>query len=156
MAGPVDWEGMLIPHALRAIAEGQSANAWVQALRESGAGIRRQVALRIYGEARTLAAEYANEPTRPINAVPSREEARQWPTRASEGILQTVQLFYRERLTGRIIQRFYNVKTENGITREEAMARAADANTANASRYEQELVGAVHTGTAVLVATSAV
>jgi hypothetical protein len=154
MPGPVDWEGMLIPHALRAISEGQSANAFVQALRESGAGVRRQVALRIYGEARTLAAEYANEPSRPINAVPTLEESRQWPTRASEGILQTVQLFYRERVTGRIIQRFYNVKTENGITREEAMQRAADANTANASRYEQELVGAVHTGTAILVATS--
>jgi hypothetical protein len=154
MAGPADWEGMLIPHALRAISEGQSANAFVQALRESGAGVRRQVALRIYGEARALAAEYANEPSRPINAVPTLEEARQWPTRASEGILQTVQLFYRERVTGNIIQRFYNVKTENGITREEAIRRAADANVENARRYQQELVGAVHTGTAILVATS--
>lgn len=154
MAGPVDWEGMLIPHALRAIAEGESANAFTRAIQEAGIGVRRQVALRIYGEAKALAAEYGNEPSRPINAVPALEESRQWPTRASEGILQTVQLFYRERVTGRVIQRFYNVRTENGITREEAMQRAADANTANASRYEQELVGAVHTGTAILVATS--
>jgi hypothetical protein len=131
-------QGGLIPSALRAVGEGLSANQWAAAIRESGAGIRRQVALRIYGQARALAAEYGQEPTRP-----------------SSGVLQTVQLFYRERVTGNIVQRFFNVKTTEGITREEAISQAIGANSANAQRYEQELIGAVHTGTALLVPQSA-
>lgn len=147
--------GFLIPHALRAVGEGLSANAFARSLSESGAGIRRQVALRIYGQARALAAEYGQEVTRDLNAVPTEAEARPWPTRSSEGMLQTVQLFYRERVTGNVIQRFYNVKTEAGITRQEAVDRAIDANAGNASRYQQEFIGAFHTGTAILVADRA-
>lgn len=143
--------GGFIPSALRAIGEGQSANQFAAALRESGAGIRRQVALRIYGQARAIAAEYGEEVTRPLDQVPTAAESRQWPTRTTDGVLQTVQLFYRERVTGNIIQRFYNVKTAEGITRQEAIDQAIDANVGNASRYQQTLVGAVHTGTALLV-----
>lgn len=147
--------GGFISFALRAIGEGQSANQFAAALRESGAGLRRQVALRIYGQARAIAAEYGQETTRPLDQVPTGAESRQWPTRESNGVLQTVQLFYRERVTGNIVQRFYNVKTAEGITRQEAINQAISANTDNATRYEQSLVGAVHTGTALLVAQSA-
>lgn len=155
MTTPDDLEGGLIPSALRAVGEGLSANQWAAALRESGAGIRRQVALRIYGQARALAAEYGQEPTRPISDRPDASTARQWPTRASSGVLQTVQLFYRERVTGNIVQRFYNVKTAEGLTREEAISQAINANTGNAARYQQELIGAVHTGVALLTPQSA-
>lgn len=155
MATEPEWAGALIPLALKAVGEGWSANRFAASLRESGAGIRRQVALRVFGQARTLAAEYGQEPARPLNQVPTLEESRQWPTRASSGVLQTVSLFYRERVTGNIVQRFYNVKTEEGITRQEAIQRAIDANSGNAGRYQQELVGAVHTGTALLVSRQA-
>lgn len=155
MPTPDDLAGGFIPHALRAIGEGQSANAWARSLQESGAGIRRQVALRIYGQARAIAAEYGQEATRPLDRVPTAAESRQWPTRSTDGVLQTVQLFYRERVTGNIVQRFYNVKTAEGITRQEAIDQAISANVGNAGRYEQELVGAVHTGTALLVSNEA-
>src|SRR4029077_18929456 len=141
---------MLIPHALRAISEGSSANQFYRDLQASGAGVRRQVALRIFGQAKALAAEYGDEPTRPIDQNPVTPETRQWPTRQSSGVLQTVQLFYRERVTGNIIQRFYNVKTASGVTRSEAISQAIDANTGNAEKYQQELIGAVHTGVAIL------
>lgn len=144
--------GEFIPSALRGISEGLSANQWASVLRESGAGLRRAVALKIYGQARAIAAEYGNEPTRPLDAVPTYSEAKSWPTRSTSGVLQTVQLFYRERVTGNIIQRFFNVKTAEGITRQEAIDQAINANVGNASKYQQELVGAVHTGTANLVA----
>lgn len=155
MTTPDDLQGGLIPFALRAVGEGLSANQWANALRESGAGVRRQVALRIYGQARAIAAEYGQEVTRPLDQVPNRNEARSWPTRETDGVLQTVQLFYRERVTGNIIQRFYNTKTAEGITRREAIQQAIDANVGNATRYEQGLVGAVHTGTAILVSSAA-
>jgi hypothetical protein len=147
--------GGLISSALRAVREGMSANAWARALQESGAGVRRQVALRVFGQARTLAAEYGAEPERNISAKPSFGEMRQWPTRQAEGVLQTVRIFYRERVTGRVVDRYFNVKTPEGITREEAIRQAIDANSDNAERYEQDLIGAVHTGAAVLVADSA-
>lgn len=156
MAGTGDQlAGGLLPFALRAVREGQSGNQFVLALRESGAGIRRQTALRLYGQAKALAAEYGAEPGRPLSAVPTFAEARQWPTRASAGVLQTVQLVYRERVTQRLVTRYFNVKTPEGVTRGEAIRRAIDANTSNAERYQQDLLGAVHTGTAVLVATEA-
>ena len=143
--------GALVSHALRAVGEGLSANAWLRSLREAGAGVRRDVGLRVYGQARQLAAEYRDEPTRPLDRAPTLEEARQWPTANSSGVLQTVRLFYREAVTGRVVDRFYNVKTEAGVTRQEAINKAIDANVGNATRYQQTLIGAFHTGTAVLV-----
>lgn len=147
--------GALIPSALRAVREGLSANAWLAALREAGSGVRRAVGLSIFGQARTLAAEYEAEPTRALDRVPAFSDMKQWPTKASSGILQTVQIFYRENMTGRIVQRFYNVRTQEGLTRQEAINQAIDANADNADRYEQVLVGAVHTGAAILVADAA-
>lgn len=144
--------GGLIPSALRAVREGVSGNAWLKALAAAGSGVRRSVGLRIFGEARRLAAEYEQEPTRPLGQVPTFSEMGQWPTRATSGVLQTVQLFYRENVTGRIVARYFNVKTAEGMTRQAAIDAAIDANSDNADRYEQVLVGAVHTGAAILVA----
>ena len=144
--------GGLIPSALRAVREGVSANAWLNALREAGAGVRRSVGLAVFGQARTIAREYEQEPSRPLDQVPTFGESKQWPTQSSSGVLQTVQIFYRERVTGRIVQRFYNVRTPEGITRQAAIDLAIDTNADNADRYQQVLVGAVHTGSAILVA----
>jgi hypothetical protein len=155
MPGEPIGAGGLVGSALRAISEGASANRWLAALREAGAGVRREVGLRVYGQAKTLAAEYESEPTRPLDQAPTFSEMRQWPTRASSGVLQTVQLFYRENMTGRIVQRFYNVRTDEGISRQEAIDAAIDANAEGAEEYEQVLVGAVHTGAAILVADTA-
>ena len=142
-------------HAIRAVGEGISANRWIAAMRESGTGVRRQVGLRVFGQAKALVAEYGNEPTRPLDSVPTADEMKPWPTRASSGVLQTVQLFYRERVTGRIVQRFYNVKSETGVTREAAVNAAIEANAAGAEEYEQEFIGGYHTGSARLVSTEA-
>jgi hypothetical protein len=156
MAGePISYEGAVIPFAIKAAQAGYSANAFVRALADAGAGMRRAVALKVFAQGRALAAEYRQEPSRPLNAVPTFSESRQWPTRDSSGVLQTVQLTYRERVTDRLVTRFYNVKTAGGITRQEAIDQAVAANSDNADRYQQVLVGAVHTGTAVLVAESA-
>lgn len=156
MAGRGDsLQGALLGSALAAVGEGLSAGAWLKSLQEAGTGIRRQTGLRLYGQAKTLAAEYGTEPSKSLDAAPTFAEARQWPTQGSTGILQTVQLIYREAVTQRLVTRFYNVKTPEGITRGEAINRAIEANADNAVRYQQTLLGAAHTGTAVLVATEA-
>lgn len=141
--------------ALRAVAEGQSANQFVQALREGGLGMRRQVALRLYGQAKRLAAEYGTEVTAPLDRVPGFNESQQWPTKGATGILQNVQLVYREAITGRMVTRYFNVKSDEGMTRQEAIDRAVDANAAGAEDYQQSLVGAFYTGTRTLVSDMA-
>lgn len=154
------WAEALFPSAVRAASEGESANVWLQALRESGAGIRRQTGLQIFGQAKALVAEYSQEPTRPLGSVPTASESRQWPTTRTSGVLQTVQLFYREHVTNRVLSRFYSVRSTEGVTRGEAIRRAITAYSASppasegGSKPDQaDFIGAVHTGTAVLVAT---
>jgi hypothetical protein len=149
------YQGAVIPFAIKAANAGWSANQFVTALREAGAGMRRTVALKTFAQGRALAAEYGEEPTRALNAVPTFRESRQWPTRDSTGVLQTVKLIYREAVTDRVVTRFFNVKTPEGITRQEAIDRAISANADNEAQYQQTLIGAVHTGTAILVADAA-
>src|SRR5258708_31943898 len=124
---PVAWEQALFPSAVRAAREGDSANAWLRALSESGTGIRRQAGLRIFGEAKRLVAEYKDEPTRPVDRVPTHAETRQWPTTGKTGVLQTVQLFYREHVTENVLSRFYSVKSSEGVTPGEAIQPAVTA-----------------------------
>src|SRR4029077_20587785 len=121
-------DGALVPSAIPAVREGMSGNAWLRAIQAAGAGVRRSVGLRIFGQARRLAAEYGQEPTRPLDQVPTFSEMGQRPTRASSGVLQHVQLVYRENVTGRIVVRHYSVKTQEGIPRQEAIGRAIESN----------------------------
>ena len=162
MAGPVAWEGALIPHALRAAQEGYSANQWLTALRDLGRGVRRGFGLKVFAEAKALAAEYGQEPARSMESVPRFGEMRQWPTRGSTGVLQTVKLFYREKVTGNLIEKFYSVRTAEGITRQEAVNRAIDAyessapvNQGGSKPIEATFEGAAHTGAAILTPTAA-
>lgn len=137
--------GGLFGSAVRAAKEGLSAGAWLRALQEAGAGIRRQVGLRLYAQAREVAAEAGEEPLRPLNEVPSLEQMPPSPTRNTEGVLQTVRLVYRERVTGNLRTVFHSTKSESGVTRQEAIDNAIDAYADHADEYQNDLVGAVHT-----------
>jgi hypothetical protein len=148
---PAGFENLAGNFALRAINEGMSANKFVAALREAGLGIRRQAALRVYGQAQRLVAEYGQEITKPLDQVPGFDPKNQWPTKGATGVLQNVQLVYREAVTGRQVVRYFNIKTEAGVTRADAIAAAVDANAAGAEEYQQSLVGAFYTGTRTLV-----
>lgn len=155
---PIAYEGALIPFAIKAANAGYSANRFARELTAAGAGIRRAVALKVFQEGRRLAAEYRQEPLRPLGQVPTFAESRQWPTRDSAGVLQTVQLIYREKVTGNVLVRYYSVKSAEGVTRGEAIAQAiaaynsAPPAVAGGSRPEQaDLIDAVHVGTALLV-----
>lgn len=146
--------GSLLGSAVRAAREGLSAAAWIRALQAAGQGIRRQVALRLYSEAKTVAAEAGAEPTRDLDLVPTLAEMAPSPTRNSSGVLQTVRLVYRERVTGNLRTVFHSTVTETGITRQEAINAAIDAYQAHSEEYQTELVGAVHTSAIRLVPVS--
>jgi hypothetical protein len=143
--------GDLFGSAIRAASEGLSAGAWLRALSESGAGIRRQVGLRLYAEARVVAAESGQEATRPLDQVPTLSEMPPVATRATEGVLQTVRLVYRERVTGNLRVVFHSTKSSEGITREQAVQNAIDEYSEHSEEYQTTLVGAAHTSAVRLV-----
>jgi hypothetical protein len=147
----INYENMLFGHAMRAAAEGMSANAFLRAAAEAGAGVRRAVGLHVYAEAKRLVAEYGEAPFRNPDVPPSGSELQPWPTRGAEGVLQTVHLFYRERVTGKIKEVVRNVKSPAGLPPRQVVSQVAEAESGRAEEYQQDLIGAVHTGAALLV-----
>jgi hypothetical protein len=143
--------GQQFSFLLRAAAEGISANQALSALSEAGIGIRRQVGLRLYAEARRVTAESGEEPSRPLDQVPALAEAPPTPTRTRQGVLQTVTIFVRENVTGNIRALFHNTVSDTGVTRQEAINEAVDAYNDHAAEYPTVIVGAVHTSARTLV-----
>ena len=143
--------GELLGSAIRAAQEGKSAGAWLRALRAVGAGIRRAVGLELYKIARGIAAEAGQEPARDLDRVPSLAEMPPSPTRNSSGVIQTVRLVYREKITGNLREVYHNTKSENGVSRQEAIDNAIQAYAAHSEEYQNTLVGAVHTSAIRLV-----
>lgn len=143
--------GGLFGSAVRAAREGKSAGAWIRAIQEAGAGIRRQVALRLFAEAKVVAAETGQEPTRDLREIPTLAEMAPVATRGTEGVLQTVRLAYRERKTGKLKVVFHSTKSATGVSRQEAISNAIAAYAGAAEEYDQKLEGAVHSSAIRLV-----
>jgi hypothetical protein len=135
----------LFPGALVAAKGGISANAFYRQVQAEGIGGRRSEVLALFSAAKRIVTVSPHEAFRDISQVPSGTEVPGWPTKTATGIAQNVTILYRDRATGGIKQTYYRVTTENGITREQAMAQAVSAYSDNAESYGQDLIGAVHT-----------
>lgn len=136
----------LFPSSLIAAKADMTANAYYRELQSLGIAARRSEVLSLYKLSRSIVATAPDEPFRNIGQVPSENELSVWPTKRATGIRQNVSLIYRDRATGAIRRTFWSTSSENGITREEAMAQAIDVYSEHAERYKQDLIGAVHTG----------
>jgi hypothetical protein len=134
------------PGALLAASGGMSANQFYRDLQAVGYGARRSEVLALYKLARGIVARSPDEPFRPIHTAPGARELTDWPTRKATGVKQTVAITYRERATGTISRVWWSTVNPTAIAREEAMAQALDAYAEHAEQYNQELIGAVHTG----------
>lgn len=141
----------LYPYALRAAQHGLTANAFYETLRSLGVPARKQEVLRVYKEAKAVAVASQDEPFRPQNEVPSGDALTPWPVKEPGGISQTVTLIYRDRATGERKRTYYRVKTDNGVTREQAISIAVAAYSQHAEDYEQDLETAIHTSAQLLV-----
>lgn len=132
--------------ALSAASQGLSANAFQQLLKQAGAGARRAEVLNLYRIAREIHTQGGQEIFRDITQVPNRSEIVPWPSKVAVGIRQNVSLIYRDRTTGQLLRTYYSVTTDNGVTREQAVATAINTYSSHAEEYNQDLIGAVHTG----------
>ena len=59
--------------------------------------------------------------------------------------MQTVRLVYRERVTGNLRVVYHSTKSENGVTRQQAIDNAIAEYSQHSEEYQTDLIGAVHT-----------
>ena len=138
---------------MRGIQEGLSGNQILGLFREFGLGMRTQEFYRLFGAASRVVAEAGPEATRPLSERPTLAEAPPVPASSSAepGMIQTVRLIYRENVTGNRREVYYNVKTAEGITRQEAINQAIDAYALHSEKYPTTLEAAAHTSAVRIV-----
>jgi hypothetical protein len=134
----------LFPAALVAAKNGYNATQFYNALRAAGEAPRQSEAYKLFGIAKASVAKAADEPFRQLGSVPTAEELSPWATKTGTGVSQRVLMTYRDRATGAIVQTYYTVKSERGVTRESAIASAISSYASNAEQYNQDLIGAIH------------
>lgn len=136
----------LLPSALRAAADNMGANNFYRYLRQIDVAPRRTEALQLYKMAIGMTTGARDEIFANPARVPSGSELVPFPSKKATGVRQNVTLIYRDRVTGTLQKTYWSVTSENGISRESAMSSAIDAYAPHAEAYEQDLIGAVHTG----------
>jgi hypothetical protein len=109
--------------------------------------MRTQQFYRLWGEAQNVVTEAGQEPTRPLDQVPTMAESPPSPAsmRATIGYLQTVRLIYTERETGHVRTVYHSTKSTFGVTRAQAIANAIDAYASHSEEYQTTLLAAAHT-----------
>lgn len=140
----------LWPAALIAARGGMNGTQFIKALRAENAAGRDSEMRALLKRAYETLKNNPDEPFADLDSIPDLSTAAPWPTVDATGVSQAVELTYRENATGKLVTVPYQVHSPNGITRYEAIAKAIEAYSAQAERYGQKLVGAVHTKTFIL------
>lgn len=144
----------LFPQALIAARGGMSQNQFIRTMRSLGEGARDSEMRSLFRIALRTLETSPDEPFGDPNAVPDRAQASPWPTLVATGMRQAVEVTYRVRATGTLVTVPYQVSSQNGVTRQEAVDAAINAYASKAEAYGQEFVGAVHTKVFVMVPQS--
>ena len=134
-----------LPLAIAAVRDGLSAAEFGRALRAAGMGARESEVRALYKIAKATVSKSPEEPFADLNSVPDLTGATPWPTVSARGVSQAVEITYRQRSTGTLITVPYQVHSEGGVTRQQAIEEAVAKYRSKAEQYDQELVGAVHT-----------
>lgn len=140
----------LLPSALRAARAGLTAAEWYKILKIQGIAPRQSEARKLYAQAVDLVANAPNEIGQPLSRKPDISNLPAFPTKNATGIMQTVTILYRNRTTGIIDKVFYRVTSPKGVSRGKAIKQAIEAYAGQADRYNQDLIGAVHSSAYVL------
>ena len=132
---------------LRGVQEGMSGARVLSLFREFGIGMRTQSFYQLFGQASRVVAEAGAEPTRPLESVPGLSEIAPVAAgpRAEPGVIQTVRLIYREAVTGNLREVYHSTKSDQAVTRQEAINAAIDAYATHSEEYQTTLVAAAHT-----------
>ena len=134
----------LLPSALRAARAGLTAAEWYRVLRIQGLAPRRSEANKLYAQAVALVANAPTEIGQPLSRKPIVSQLPAYPTKNATGVMQTVTILYRNKTTGIIDKVFYRITSDKGVSRQHAIEKAIESYAGQADRYNQDLIGAVH------------
>lgn len=107
--------------AFRTVADGLSANAGYRMAREAGIPIRRQSFLRMVGEVRAHYADQISELDRPLNTRPRPQEVKPLDTRSKTGFIHYVDVYVRDKDTGRYERKEQAVHSSTLLSRDTAV-----------------------------------
>jgi hypothetical protein len=134
--------------ALMAVQEGMSAREGLGAYREAGGRIANQSWFRLTGEIQRALADREGIYDEPLNLRPVASEIRTWSTAKARGYIQQVEVLVREKATGQIISVPFSVQGRALVSRRNAIKQALDVySDDNAKKYDQQVLGAIYTGT---------
>jgi|SRR6266702_8422299 len=134
--------------ALAAIQDGLSANAGLQQFREQGGHVATQTWFRVTAELQASLAGREGVYDEPTNRIPTAGEIQHWTTQTAKGYIQQVEVLARDRDTGEVISIPFSLTGRTLRSRHAALKEALSIySDDNAKRYNQQILGAVYTGT---------
>lgn len=110
--------------AFRVVADGLSANAGLRMAKEAGIPIRRQSFLRMVGEVRSHYAQRIAELDRPLNARSRPTEMTPLPTKTKTGFIHYVDVFVRDKDTGKYEVKEQAIHSSTVLSRDNAVSLA--------------------------------
>jgi hypothetical protein len=134
--------------ALQAVQAGLSARAGLREFREAGGHVGDSTWYKVYGEVAAHISLREGIYSEPQNLRPVASEIQQWTTSKATGYIQQIEVLVRERGTGEIISVPYSAMGRTLRSRRNIINEALNVySDENAQKYNQQILGAVYTGT---------
>lgn len=139
--------GNLAWTAIQAVKQGLSANKFLQLLKEEGRGIARGTGLKLFAQTKADLAAEGVEITRPLDRKPLVREIRAYETKVQSGFMQYVDVYVKERATGKVYPVPFGIRSDTLLTRADVIATSLDKYGQYAEKYGQQVLGATYTST---------
>lgn len=134
--------------ALLSVQEGWSAREGLGNYRAAGGHLANASWYHLVGEIQASLADREGVYDEPINLRPVAGEIRVWTTAKAKGYIQQVEVLVRDKGTGQIISVPFSVQGKSLVSRRNAIKQALDVYSgSNAKKYNQQVLGAIYTGT---------
>lgn len=141
--------------AAKAIKSGLSGRAGLAAARSAGLRIQDSSWFQVYGQIKSSLARQVDEITKPLGSRPGQHEIGGLQTKNASGYIQYIDILVKDRETGVVSARPYAVRTGSLLRRGQVIKRGLAAFQGavdlNPGDYDEQILGAVYTGTYQMV-----
>lgn len=134
--------------ALQSVLEGLSARQSLTQFRDAGGHVGNETWFKLRAEVEAAISNREGIYNEPLHLRPTANEIQQWSTVKASGYVQQVEVLVRERETGVIISIPYTSMNRQLRSRQNVVNEALDVySDDNAKKYNQQVLGAVYSGT---------
>lgn len=137
--------------AIQSVKAGLSANQGLEMAKQAGVSIRRQDWLALVRTVREAIDLGAVETMQPLDRRPFTTEYRIMRTVTATGIMQYVDVWVKDRETGEIRIRPFQITSDEPMTRADAVATAIDRLQQSEDLYGERVLGGVYAATFLMV-----